>query len=184
MDHDVLDHFNLTARRGEVCRIDGRNGYGKSTIVKLLLRLYDPDSGVIMTDGVDIRTFEPSQWRSRVAVVFQDFVRYACTLEENLAFGTDNKPITSTPGYALIADIVARLPHGTATMLGRTFDGGEELSMGQWQRIAIARALASDAPILILDEPLAWLDNDARRMFNEALAQVAPSRIVIIITHQ
>lgn len=194
MDHDVLSHFNLTARVGEVCRIDGRNGYGKSTIVKLLLRLYDPDQGVILADGVDIRTFDPDAWRSRVAVVFQDFMRYACTLEENLAFGNERyadatpdgdshrSPLTSHHS-PLIEDIVSSLPHGEKTLLGRIFDGGEELSMGQWQRVAIARALSSDAPVLVMDEPLAWLDADARDKFNAALAEVTPSRIVILISH-
>ncbi len=182
MDHDVLSHFNLTARVGEVCRIDGRNGYGKSTIVKLLLRLYDPDQGVIMADGVDIRTFDPEEWRSRVAVVFQDFVRYACTLEDNLAFGNcPSGPIHG--GESLVSDIVDSLPHGEKTLLGRIFDGGEELSMGQWQRVAIARALRSKAPVLVMDEPLAWLDADARDKFDAALAEVTPSRIVILISH-
>ncbi len=182
MDHDVLEHYNLTARVGEICRIDGRNGYGKSTLVKLLLRLYDPREGAILADGVDIRTFDPDEWRSHVAVVFQDFVRYACTLDENLAFG-NTESSGRTPHSALIRDIVARLPHGEKTMLGRVFDGGEELSMGQWQRIAIARALSSDAPILIMDEPLAWLDADAREQFNAALTEVVPNRIVILISH-
>lgn len=181
MEHDVLTHYNLTARVGEMCRIGGRNGYGKSTLVKLLLRLYDPDEGVILADGVDIRSFDPEVWRSRVAVVFQDFVRYACTMEENLTFGNDSNLQTTNP--ALIKDILSKLPHSRKTLLGRVFDGGEELSMGQWQRVAISRALASNAPILILDEPLAWLDADARQMFDEALKAVAPGRVVIMISH-
>ena len=181
MEHDVLSHFNFTARVGEVCRLDGRNGYGKSTLVKLLLRLYDPADGAILADGVDIRSFDPEVWRSRVAVVFQDFVRYACTFDENLAFG--NGSSTGAGHSALVSDIVGRLPRGGNTLLGRIFDGGEELSMGQWQRVAITRALSSDAPVLVMDEPLAWLDADARQKFNDAIRSTAPGRIVILISH-
>ena len=90
MEHDVLSHYSMTAQRGELCRIEGRNGYGKSTLVKLLLRLYDPDGGAVLVNGIDIRRFDLRQWRSHVGVVFQDFVRYACTVEENLSFGNSS----------------------------------------------------------------------------------------------
>lgn len=180
MDHDVLEGFCLTVRRGELCRIEGCNGYGKSTLVKLLLRLYDPQSGAVLVDGVDIRRFDPVEWRSRVAVLFQDFVRYACTVEENLQFGVRS---TCVPRRGLI-DFVDRLPQGMKTLLGRVFDGGSELSMGQWQRLALERALASDAPVLILDEPMAWMDAATRRRFAELLDEASRGRIVIMINHQ
>ena len=180
MDRDVLEHYSLTARRGEICRIEGRNGYGKSTLVKLLLRLYDPQQGMVLVNGIDIRRFDLERWRGCVAVLFQDFVRYACTAEENIGFGNRGKAVKRTP----LTDFVDRLPHGAGTLLGRVFDGGSELSMGQWQRIALERALGSDAPVMILDEPMAWMDNATRRLFAEALDQASTGRIVIMINHQ
>ncbi len=179
MDRDVLCGYSLTARRGEICRIEGRNGYGKSTLVKLLLRLYDPQQGAVLVDGIDIRRFDPVAWRRRVAVLFQDFVRYACTAEENMTFGN-----AAVKPHTPLVDFVDRLPHGNQTLLGRVFDGGSELSMGQWQRIALERALSSDAPVMILDEPTAWLDTATRRLFAEALDKSVKDRIVIIINHQ
>lgn len=180
MDHDVLEGYSLAVRRGEICRIEGRNGYGKSTLVKLLLRLYDPQQGAVLADGVDIRRFDPAEWRAKVAVLFQDFVRYACTVEENLAFG--NSALCTQ--RSALTNFVDRLPQGVQTLLGRVFDGGSELSMGQWQRIALERALASDAPVIVLDEPMAWMDAPTRRLFAETLERIAPGRIVIIINHQ
>lgn len=180
MDRDVLEDYSLVVRRGELCRIEGCNGYGKSTLVKLLLRLYDPQRGVVLVNGIDIRRFDPVEWRSHVAVLFQDFVRYACTVEENLAFGNRTSTIRRTG----LTAFVERLPMGIRTMLGRVFDGGSELSMGQWQRIALERALASDAPVLLLDEPTAWMDASTRNLFAELLGKASEGRIVIMINHQ
>ena len=179
MDHDVLEGYNLTVRRGELCRIEGRNGYGKSTLVKLLLRLYDPQQGAVLVDGIDLRRFDPNEWRAHVAVLFQDFVRYACTVDENLAFGNNGAHQLSP-----LVSFVDSLPQGRHTLLGRVFDGGSELSMGQWQRIALERALSSEAPVLLLDEPMAWMDNATRRIFLEQLDRAAQGRIVIMINHQ
>ena len=181
MDRDVLSHFNLTVRRGEICRIEGRNGYGKSTLVKLLLRLYDPQQGSLLVNGIDLRQFDLPQWRSFVGVLFQDFVRYACTVDENLSFGIENNPRAAD---SPLLDFVGRLPQGGRTLLGRVFDGGQELSMGQWQRVALARVLASQAPVILLDEPMAWLDNTTRRQFLEVLERLKSDRIIIIINHQ
>lgn len=185
MEHDVLSGFSLKARRGEITRIDGRNGFGKSTLVKLLLRLYDPDGGAVLLDGRDIKTFDPRQLRSRVGVLFQDFVRFCCTAEENVAFGHLEGKADVDKALVLSGadEVVGRLPQGKDTMLGRLFDGGSELSMGQWQRVALARALASEAPILVLDEPTAWLDREARRHFASMLQQLKERKIVIVITH-
>lgn len=183
MDHDVLSHYSLTVRVGEPCRIEGRNGYGKSTLVKLLLRLYDPQEGCVLVNGIDIRRFDLAQWRSHVGVVFQDFVRYACTVEENLAFGNGEHKVESGKLKEGLLDFVGRLPHGGSTLLGRVFDGGSELSMGQWQRIAIARMLASDAPVMVMDEPMAWMDASTRRLFLDTVESIAKDRIVIMINH-
>ena len=181
MDRNVLEHFNLTARSGEICRLDGYNGFGKSTVVKLLLRLYDPDSGAVLVNGIDIRCFDLVEWRSRVAVLFQDFIKYSFSVEENLAFG--NSRLKTKPAASLLS-FVEGLPKGYNTLLGRVFDGGSELSMGQWQRVAIARTMASDAPVMLFDEPLAWLDMAARQEFNEVIETLVPGRIVIIISHR
>ncbi|MBP5546037.1 MAG: ABC transporter ATP-binding protein [Bacteroidales bacterium] len=185
MDRDVLKDFSLTARKGQITRIDGYNGFGKSTLVKLLLRLYDPDAGSVLLDGIDIRRFQPRQLRGTIGVLFQDFARFNCTMTENVSFGTPDGEADIQRALALSgADKVAdRLPKGVDTLLGRLFDGGSELSMGQWQRVALARALASDAPILILDEPSAWLDHDARGHLDETLQKLKEDKIIIIITH-
>ena len=185
MDRDVLKDFSLTARKGQITRIDGYNGFGKSTLVKLLLRLYDPDAGSVLLDGIDIRRFQPRQLRGTIGVLFQDFARFNCTMTENVSFGTPDGEADIQRALALSgADQVAdRLPKGADTLLGRLFDGGSELSMGQWQRVALARALASDAPILILDEPSAWLDHDARGHLDETLQKLKEDKIIIIITH-
>lgn len=182
MQRDVLQHFNLTARRGEITRIDGRNGFGKSTLVKLMLRLYDPGEGQVLVDGTDLRRFDLRDLRNHLGVLFQDFVRYNLTAEENIAFGTLQGSELRTPPSELL-EFVDRLPQGMQTQLGRLFDGGSELSMGQWQRLAIARAVASDAPILLFDEPTAWLDHTARQHFDDLLKALAPDKVIILITH-
>jgi len=185
MDRDVLSHFSLRARKGGIVRIDGRNGFGKSTLIKLLLRLYDPQQGQVLVDGIDIRRFDPAELRSRMGVLFQDFLRFSLTVEENIALGdVQGRPdIHSALGLSGADEFVSRLPQGEHTLLGRLFDGGSELSMGQWQRIALARALASNAPVLLLDEPTAWLDADARRHLQQTLQQLQPDRIIILVTH-
>lgn len=186
MDRDVLLHFNLTARVGEVTRIEGRNGYGKSTLVKLLLRLYDPQQGVVLINGIDLRRFNIEELRRHMGVLFQDFLRFNCTAGDSIAFGDIDHPANSIDAAARMAgaDSVAdRLPNGYNTQLGRMFDGGAELSMGQWQRIALARALQNNAPILLLDEPTAWLDADNRRLLADSLDTLCHNKIVIMITH-
>ena len=186
MQHDVLHHFNLKAGVGEITRLQGENGYGKSTVVKLLLRLYDPQQGSIFLNGIDIRRFSVDDLRCRMGVLFQDFVRYACTAGENIAFGDIDHPDAPVQNAARLsgADRVAGgLTDAYDTLLGRTFDGGQELSMGQWQRIALARALQSDAPILLLDEPVAWIDVAARQQFYAALEELKQDKIIIMITH-
>ena len=185
MERDVLKDFSLKARKGEITRIDGHNGYGKSTLVKLLLRLYDPQSGEVLVNGIDIRRFRPSQLRGRMGVLFQDFARFYCTVGENVAFGgsRDDAGIRRALALSGADQVVDTLPQGTETLLGRLFDGGSELSMGQWQRVALARALVSDAPVLVLDEPAAWLDHSARNHLDQTLQKLKEDKIIIIITH-
>lgn len=189
MDHDVLSHFNLTARAGEITRIEGQNGFGKTTLLKLLLRLYDTDGGQVLVNGIDVRRFDPRDLRRGVGAVFQDFVHFYATAAENIAFGN----IESTQTLSVIrkaaqmagADtIIENLPHGYDTQLGRLFDGGEELSMGQWQRIALARQLYSDAPVLLFDEPTAWMDVATREHFRQTLQTLQQyNKVIILINH-
>lgn len=208
MQRDLLQHYSLTAHVGHITRIQGQNGFGKSTLVKLLLRLYDPQQGSVLINGIDIRNLDLQQLRSAVGVLFQDFGRYALTAAENIAFG-DSECVnavmrdcvstdTSTHLHdkALIDDrirhastlanahsFISQLPENYNNMLGRTFDRGAELSMGQWQRLAIARLLYTDAPILVLDEPMAWMDIPTRQPFIDTIEKLSHNKIIIIITH-
>lgn len=208
MQRDLLQHYSLTAHIGHITRIQGQNGFGKSTLVKLLLRLYDPQQGSVLINGIDIRNLDLRQLRSAVGVLFQDFGRYALTAAENIAFG-DSECVnavmrdsvstdTSTHLHhnALIDDrirhaatlanahsFISQLPENYNNMLGRTFDRGAELSMGQWQRLAIARLLYTDAPILVLDEPMAWMDIPTRQPFIDTIEKLSHNKIIIIITH-
>lgn len=208
MQRDLLQHYSLTAHVGHITRIQGQNGFGKSTLVKLLLRLYDPQQGSVLINGIDIRNLDLQQLRSDVGVLFQDFGRYALTAAENIAFG-DSECVnavmrdcvstdTSTHLHdkALIDDrikhaatlanahtFISQLPENYNNMLGRTFDRGAELSMGQWQRLAIARLLYTDAPILVLDEPMAWMDIPTRQPFIDTIEKLSHNKIIIIITH-
>ena len=182
MDRDVLNHYNLTARVGEVTRIEGENGYGKSTLVKLLLRLYDPMQGTVLINGIDIRLFDLAELRSKVGVLFQDFVRYNLTAAENIGFSHTDGAIQSAR-LAKADSFIERLPRGYDNMLGRVFDGGAELSMGQWQRVAIARMLHTDAPVMVLDEPMAWMDMPTRELFLKTVEQIRHDKIIIMITH-
>ena len=182
MDRDVLSHYSLTARVGEVTLITGENGYGKSTLVKLLLRLYDPQQGSVSINGIDIRRFNLEELRAHVGTIFQDFVRYNITAAENIGF-TNTDQVAPAAALAGADSFLSRLPKGYGNMLGRLFDGGAELSMGQWQRVAIARMLHTDAPVLLLDEPMAWMDVAAREEFLRVLDQLKHNKIVIMITH-
>lgn len=188
MDRDVLSHYNLRARAGEVTLLEGENGRGKSTVLKLLLRLYDPVEGMVKVNGVDVRRFRPDEWRSHTGVLFQDFVRYQCTLRDNVSLGDvdhPDRPVDTALSAAGADSVAASLPQGTDTMLGRMFEGGHELSMGQWQRLALARALQSDAPVVLLDEPTAWLDSEGRRHFEDTLERLKQqNKIVILVRHK
>ena len=188
MDRDVLCHYSLTARAGEVTRIEGENGFGKTTLLKLLLRLYEPDAGTVLVNGVDIRRYDVVQLRHGIGAVFQDFVHFFCTVEENITFGDVARPdhdrAVRAATMAGADSFIERLPQGYGTMLGRMFDGGEDLSMGQWQRIALARQLYSDAPVLIFDEPTAWMDVTTRAHFDQTLQTLLKeNKVIILIKH-
>ena len=184
----VLDGVSYSFKPHCINRISGANGMGKTTLVKLLCRLYDAEAGSIRIDGVDIRDFDVQDLREHIAVIFQDFVGYAFTAEENITFGCQREGHEEVFAEALAAsgadEVVAKLPLKEKTLLGKLFEGGEELSMGQWQRIALARALYKKAPILVLDEPTSWMDVAARANFKKHLPQLCEDRLVILISHE
>lgn len=188
MDHDVLSHYSLLARAGTVTEIHGENGFGKTTLLKLLLRLYDTDEGQILVNGIDVRKFDLQQLRHGIGAVFQDFVQFYCTAEENISFGDisrfDPERVRYAAELAGADTFINRLPKGYATPLGRMFDDGEELSMGQWQRVALARQMYVNAPVLIYDEPTAWMDVPSRERFYKTLESMKnENKVIILIKH-
>lgn len=188
MERDVLSHYNLKAQAGMVTQIEGENGFGKTTLLKLLLRLYDTNEGQVLVNGVDVREYNVKELRRGIGAIFQDYVRFYCTAEENISFGDidhyDAERVKYVAKLAGADKYIERLPKGYQTPLGRMFDDGEELSMGQWQRIALARQLYSDAPVLIFDEPTAWMDVPSRERFYETLEMLkAQKKVIILIKH-
>jgi len=189
MSHPVLSHFNLSAVKGEITPLRGENGFGKTTLLKLLLRLYDPQGGVVRINGIDIRRFDVGELRRQISALFQDYVQFQFTARENIAFGDinhadDARRMAEALRLADAQPVVDSLGKGIDTQLGRQFAGGEELSMGQWQRIALARQLYSTAPILVFDEPTAWMDAAARRQFRETLEEIKENHIVLLVSHE
>jgi ATP-binding cassette subfamily B protein len=186
---DTLADIDLELGPGEVVALVGENGSGKSTIAKLLCRLYDPARGDITVDGISLRDIHPVAWRRETSVAFQDYAHYAMTAGENIWLGDIDKP-ADEDGIALAgarsgADIVVgRLPNGYATMLGRWFQQGQELSAGEWQRIAMARAFWREARILILDEPSSSLDPLAEAELTREFRALLGGRSAIVISHR
>jgi ATP-binding cassette subfamily B protein len=165
---NVFTDLDLTIPTGRSLAIVGANGAGKTTLIKLLTRLYEPATGRISVDGVDLRCIDPAAWRRRVAVIFQDFVRYELTARENVGFGAigaidDEGALQRAARRAGADGIIAAMPHGWETVLSRQYQRGSDLSGGQWQRVALARALfavEAEAEVLVLDEPTASLGTD------------------------
>ncbi|MEE9129372.1 MAG: ABC transporter ATP-binding protein [Phycisphaerales bacterium] len=181
--HLVLEGFSLAASPGQVIALAGPSGAGKSTVLSLLLRLYDPLSGRIMFNGRDIRQYTIESLRPRIAVVPQDNVLFGVSLRDNIAYGApgaSDAQIVAAAKMARAHKFITALPHGYETVLG---ERGETLSEGQRQRIAIARAAVRAAPILVLDEPTASLDNENNQRIREALRELSKDRISFIIAH-
>lgn len=179
----------ITINAGEVVAIVGENGSGKTTLAKLVAGLYEPDTGAIRWDGVDVREWSGSSLRSRIAVIFQDFVRYALSAEDNVAIGNvagppDRDRVRAAARAAGADRALDTLPEGYATPLSRIFAGGRDLSGGQWQRVAIARGYYRDAPLVILDEPSAALDPRAEHELFTSLRQTLEGRAVLFISHR
>jgi ABC-type bacteriocin/lantibiotic exporters, contain an N-terminal double-glycine peptidase domain len=175
--------------QGERIALIGENGEGKTTIVKLLTRLYDPIEGVIELDGVDLREYNLEDYTSQVAVIFQDFMRYDMTARENIAIGriteTGNLPsIVMAARKSMAEDVIRKLHGGYEQMLGRRFEGGVDLSGGEWQKVALARAYLRDAQVLILDEPTASLDARSEHEVFRRFAELTEGKLSVLISHR
>ena len=185
----VLKDLNLRLDQGERIALIGENGEGKTTIVKLLMRLYDPTAGAIQLDGVDLREYDLEDYASQVAVIFQDFMRYDMTARENIAIGriteTENLPsIVAAARKSMAEEVIRKLPAGYEQMLGRRFDGGVDLSGGEWQKVALARAYLRDAQVLILDEPTASLDARSEHEVFKRFAELTEGKLSVLISHR
>ncbi|WGV27614.1 ABC transporter ATP-binding protein [Halotia branconii] len=185
----VLDNFNLTLPAGKIVAIVGDNGAGKSTLIKLLCRFYDPNSGSIELDGIDLRDFSVKELRRLITVLFQSPIPYYTTAKENIALGdvaaaSNQLEIEAAAQASGIHEKISRLPLGYNTMLGKLFPEGTDLSGGQWQRLALARAFFRRAQIIILDEPTSAMDPWAEHDWLERFRSLASGRTAIVITHR
>ena len=185
----ALRGIDLSIRPGEKIALVGHNGAGKTTVIKLLSRLYDPTEGAILIDGIDIRELDPIELRQKIGVIFQDFVRYHLPASENIGFGQietvhEMDKIIESARKSGAHAIIENLPEGYQTMLGRWFHGGHELSIGQWQRIALARAFMRDAEILVLDEPTASLDAQTEYEIFRHFQELTEGKMAILISHR
>jgi ATP-binding cassette subfamily B protein len=185
----AVRHLSFQLRSDESIALVGENGAGKTTLVKLLARLYDPDEGRILLDGVDLRDYDVDSVRANIGVIFQDFVRYDMIMRENIGVGQieelDRHDRIQEAAERSLADTVARrLKQGLDTQLGRRFDGGVELSGGEWQKVALARAYMREAQVIILDEPTAALDARAEYEVFLRFTELTRDRIAVLISHR
>jgi ATP-binding cassette, subfamily B, bacterial len=185
----VLQDVSFTIRPGQKLALVGENGSGKTTLVKLMCRLYDPTHGRILLDGIDIREFDVNQLRARFSVIFQDFVRYQLTLAENVGLGNvsgmeDRAKIVEASKKAGAHEFVEKFPQGYDTRLGRAFHEGEEISGGEWQKVALARAFLRESPFIIMDEPSSAMDARAEFELFQRFAEMAAGRTAVLISHR
>jgi ABC-type multidrug transport system fused ATPase/permease subunit len=185
----ALRGVSLKLAPGEKLGLVGENGAGKSTLIKLLLRLYDPTEGRILYGGVDLRELDPAELRRRFGAVFQDFVRYQFSVSENIGLGepqrlAEQSAIERAAEAGGASELIKALPRGYDTVLGSWFDDAQDLSAGQWQKLAVSRAFMRDAEVLILDEPTASIDAEAEFAMFQRFAQLAKERTAVIISHR
>jgi ATP-binding cassette subfamily B protein len=185
----VLNGLNFHLRPGERVALIGENGEGKTTIVKLLTRLYDPLEGQVLLDGVDLREYDLEDLYREIGVIFQDFMRYEMTARENIAVGKieqiDNLKLLEESAQKSMADgVVGKLASGYEQMLGRRFEGGVDLSGGEWQKVALARAYLRDAQVLILDEPTSALDARSEYEVFQRFAELTTGKMAVFISHR
>ncbi|GEO09098.1 ABC transporter ATP-binding protein [Segetibacter aerophilus] len=182
-------HLSFTLRPGEKIALVGENGAGKTTLVKLLARLYDPTEGQILLDGINLREYDLDELRIQIGVIFQDFIRYQMSVNQNIAVGNisevSNHPlIKSSSEQSMAHPLIERLPNKYEQMLGRRFNNGIDLSGGEWQKIALARAYMKDAQLLILDEPTAALDARAEYEVFQRFAELTKGKTAVLISHR
>ena len=185
----VLKNLSFTAAGGKAMGLLGRNGAGKTTLIKLLTRLYDPTKGQILLDGINLQDYDLKSLHQRIGVIFQDFVRYQFTVQENIGFGQvsdlenlDRIKYAADKGGA--DEIIEKMPDGYNTMLGRRWEKGHELSGGQWQKIALARAFMREAEVMVLDEPTSALDAEAEYEVFQRFRELIEDRIAVLISHR
>jgi ATP-binding cassette subfamily B protein len=186
---NALTDLSFTVRPGETMAVVGRNGAGKTTLFKLICRLYDPTEGRITIDGRDIREYEPNELRRQIGAMFQDYVTYQATAAENIGLGhlpelDDREAIVHAGRQGGADELIAGLPAGYDTALGKWFDAGVNLSGGEWQKVALARAFMREAPILLLDEPTAALDAQAEYDLFERLKSLTAGKTAVYISHR
>jgi ATP-binding cassette, subfamily B, bacterial len=184
-----LHNISLTIKPGEVIAFVGANGSGKTTLVKILCRLYDPTSGTVSIDDTDLRDFKTADWRSQMSVIFQDYAKYNFTALENIWLGNIELPktvesVTAAAQRSGADQVISSLPQGYKTILGALFDNGEELSIGQWQKIALARAFLRKSQIIILDEPTSAMDPKAEYEVFQKFRQLITNQTAILISHR
>lgn len=185
----VLKDISLSIEPGEVVALVGENGSGKTTLIKLLCRLYDPVEGAITIDGIDLRQFATKELRREISVIFQDYAHYHMTARENIWFGNINLPpehnrIVSSAKHAGADDLITSLPKGYETILGKWFEEGEELSIGEWQKVALARAFFRNAQVIVLDEPTSAMDAKSEYEVFKHFHQLLKNRAAILISHR
>jgi ATP-binding cassette subfamily B protein len=185
----VLDRLNFRIGQGEHIALAGENGQGKTTLVKLLARLYDPTAGAIFLDGIDLRDYHVEDLHRIIGVIFQDFVRYDMSARLNIGVGRiselhHDEALWRAAKKGRADTLLSRFPDGLDQMLGRRFEGGVDLSGGEWQKIALARAYLRDAQVLILDEPTAALDAVAEYEVFSRFADLAQDKMAILISHR
>jgi ATP-binding cassette subfamily B protein len=189
-EKNALTDLSFTVRPGETLAVVGRNGAGKTTLFKLICRLYDPSEGRILIDGIDIRDYEPDELRQQIGAMFQDYVDYQATAAENIGLGNvpeiaDRDAVVSASQQAGSDELIAKLPAGYDTALGKWFDAGVNLSGGEWQKVALARAfMRSEAKVLLLDEPTSALDAQAEYDLFERLRSLTRGRTAVYISHR
>src|SRR5258707_14555512 len=186
---EVLSGVSFNLSPGERIALVGENGQGKTPIVKLLTRLYDPTAGQILLDGKDLRSYDLDDLWSEIGVIFQDFMRYDLTAAENIAIGKIEERentfrLRSAAQKSLAEQVIRKLPKSYEQILGRRFEGGVDLSGGEWQRMALARAYLRDAQLLILDEPTAALDAKSEHEVFQRFAELTHGKMALLISHR
>jgi len=185
----VLEDIDLRIAPGQVVALVGENGSGKTTLIKLLCRLYDPVAGTITIDGLDLRQIDPSALKREISVILQDYAHYSLTARENIWLGDiilsphDDKIVAAAHMTGADA-FIQNLPKGYETILGHGFDDQGELSIGEWQKVALARAFLREAQLIILDEPTSWMDARAEYEIFKSFRQLFTGRMVILISHR